>query len=289
MQFNHKSLRQRSDGHGFFDFGSDIAHPEFQRAKRRMRADVPPDFLAGIDTIETYQQIDEIFVGAPRFKLFGNTGARKTTEHGGTKRFQAGVAAHPEWRACRKRQQVRQEIAHHVHHIDGGLLVGHGHVYVHAENQQGTSKLLELFHDVLIAFAWGDDLIDPTGKRMGARGSYLQTRAFSCSYQFAACAVHFDAQLADIFADARTGFHDGLVHFVFDLIEDIRRGRGDQLHHVRAQLARHRIYDLKFFLDADGEAVSHGVALREPWGCLRSPGRQYHTPLSIKSAPRGIL
>src|SRR5437763_3342987 len=52
MEFDDDSLSERGDGNGFFDFCSDIAHAEFQRAERGMRANVPPDFLAAIDAIE---------------------------------------------------------------------------------------------------------------------------------------------------------------------------------------------------------------------------------------------
>jgi len=34
--------------------------------------------------------------------------------------------------------------------------------------------------------------------------------------------MHFDAQLANVFANFRAGFHDGLVHLVLDLLDDVR-------------------------------------------------------------------
>src|SRR5882762_1030762 len=52
---------------------------------------------------------------------------------------------------------------------------------------------------------------------------------------------------------------------------------------MRTQFAGRWINDLEFFLDADGEAVSHGVALRVRWShCgLRS---MYHTPPWLENA-----
>ena len=147
-------------------------------------------------------KIHEIFVGAPGLELFGYAGARETAEDGGAKRFQTGVAAHPERRAGREREQVREKIADHVHHVDGGLLVRHGHVNVHAENQKRAGELLQFLDDVFVAFAGRDDLVDPTGKRMGAGGGDLQASALGGGHKLAARAVHFDAQLADVFADA---------------------------------------------------------------------------------------
>src|SRR6267378_594584 len=105
---------------------------------------------------------------------------------------------------------------------------------------------------------------------MRACGGDLQAGALGGSNQFATGAMHFDAQLADVFTNFRAGLDDGLMHFVLDLFDDVRRSGGDELHHVRAELAGSGINDLKFFFYADGEAVSHGVALRDLklWGLL---------------------
>jgi len=70
--------------------------------------------------------------------------------------------------------------------------------------------------------------------------------------------MHFNAQLADALADARAGFHNGLMQLVFHLLGNIRGSCGNKLADVRTQLARRRVNDLELFLDADGEAVSHG-------------------------------
>ena len=98
----------------------------------------------------------------------------------------------------------------------------------------------------------------------------MQADALGGSNQFATCAMHLDAKFADVFANFRAGLDDGLMHFVLDLFDDVRRSGGDKLHHVRAELAGSGINNLKFFFYADGEAVSHGVALRdlELWGLL---------------------
>src|SRR4030095_10896176 len=69
--------------------------------------------------------------------------------------------------------------------------------------------------------------------------------------------MHFDAELAHIFADARTGLHNRLVHLAFYLLQDGGRNFIDDLHHVRTQITGCRVNDLEFFLDTDGEAVSH--------------------------------
>ena len=69
---------------------------------------------------------------------------------------------------------MRQEVAHHVHHVDRRLLVGHRDVDVHAEDQQRTRKLLQLFDDVFVALAGRDDLVDPAGEGMRSGGDDLE-------------------------------------------------------------------------------------------------------------------
>ena len=117
---------------------------------------------------------------------------------------------------------------------------------------------------------------------MGAGGGDLEPGAFRGGDQFAARAMHLDAQVGDAVADFRAGLDDRLVHLVLDLLDDVGRSGRDQLHDVRAQLACRRIDDLEFFFDADREAVSHGVALRSGLGLRGTRERRYHTPLTYK-------
>src|SRR4029077_9169652 len=169
-----------------------------------------------------------------------------------------------ERRAGGKREQVRKEVTHHVHHVDRGLFVGHGDVDVHAEDQKGTRELLQFLDDVLVALAGGDDLIDPTGERVRAGRGDLQAGSLGGGDQLATRAVHFDAQLADVFANLGAGFDDGLVHLVFDLLDDVWRSCRDELHYMGAELTGSGVDDLKFFFYTDSKTVSHGVALG-PW------------------------
>ena len=158
---------------------------------------------------------------------------------------------------------MRQKIARHVHQIDHGRTIRHRHVHVHAENQQRTRQLPHFFHDILVAFARRDDLIDPTGKWMGARGRDLQAAAFGRADQFAARAAHIDIEFAHVLANFRADFDDGLVHLRLHLLAKFGGGR-HQFGHVRTQLARGGIHNLKFFFDADGEPVIHGQAPSGP-------------------------
>src|SRR2546427_6595676 len=94
---------------------------------------------------------------------------------------------------------------------------------------------------------------------MRACGRHLEPGAFGGGDEFPARAVHFNAKLAHVFADARAGLNDGLMQLVFYLLRDVRRSRRDELANVRTQFARRGINDLELFLDADSEAVSHGL------------------------------
>src|SRR5208283_5289690 len=201
-------------------------------------------------------------VRAPRLKRFRHARPGKSPEHRRPERFQPRVAPHPEGRTRRKRQQMRQEIPHHVHHVDGCLLVRHGHVNVHPEDQQRPRQLPHLFHDVLVTLSRGNHLIDPAGKWVRSRRRYVQPRALGRGHKFSPCPVNLQPQFAHVLADLRPCLDDGLVHLAPDLVTQSPRRRGEQLHHVRAQLQRIRINNLEFFFDTDGEAVSHLLALR---------------------------
>ena len=69
---------------------------------------------------------------------------------------------------------------------------------------------------------------------MGSRRRHLQSRAFRGRYQFSARPVHLDAQLADVLANPRAGFHDGLVQFRLHLLGNVRRSLRDEIADVRA-------------------------------------------------------
>ena len=97
---------------------------------------------------------------------------------------------------------------------------------------------------------------------MRPRSGDLQACAFRRCYQLSPRAVHLDAQIADAVANPRARFHDGLVQLGLDLFRDVRRSLRDELADVRAQLACRGVNNLKFFFDADGEAVSHALAFR---------------------------
>ena len=119
---------------------------------------------------------------------------------------------------------MREEVPHGVHQVDSRLPVRHGHVNVHAENQQRARQLLQLLYDILVTLAWRNYLIDPARKRVGSRGGHLQSHAFGGGHQFTARPVHLDPQFRHILADLGAHLYDRLMQFVLHLLAD--RGRG---------------------------------------------------------------
>jgi len=131
-------------------------------------------------------------------------------------------------------------------------------VNVHAEDQKRARELLEFLDDVFVAFAGRDDLIDPRLKNgMSAGGSDLEAGAFGGGDEFTARAMHTRMRSSPTSSQILEPVStiDWCISCL-TLLDDVGRGGGDELQHVRTQLARRRINDLKFFFDADREAVS---------------------------------
>ena len=99
---------------------------------------------------------------------------------------------------------------------------------------------------------------------MRAGGGDAQTDALRGVGQVAPVPDDFAGELLDAGADLGADLDDRLVHLALDLIAERGRARREQLGDVRAQLPGGGIDDLEFFLDADGEGVSHSVPAAGP-------------------------
>ena len=160
-------------------------------------------FLASSMQCRSIEQLDVVLVLAPRAEVIGHAGAREAAEDRRAVRLQAGVAPHPERRAGRQREQVRQEVARLVHQVDRRRPSGHGDVDVQAEDQQRPRQLLQLLDDAVVADAGRENLILPVRKRMRAGGRDRQPDALGGAGQLAADAEDLVAQLGDVAADLR--------------------------------------------------------------------------------------
>ena len=131
--------------------------------------------------------------------------------------------------------------------------IRHRDVDVQAEDQQRPRELLQLFDDVLVALAGGDDLIHPARKRMRAGGGDAQADALGAVGEIAPDAEISLSSSSIVGADLGADLDDRLVHLALELIAEGRGARRQQLGNVRSQLPRVGVDDLEFFLDADGE------------------------------------
>ena len=191
--------------------------------------------------------------------MIGDAGAREPAKDGRPIRLQARIAPHPEGRAGGEREQVREEVARGVHEVDGRAAVGHRHVDVHAEDEQRACELLELFDDVLVPLAGGDDLIDPVREGVRAGRGHGEARAIGGCAELAAHPQHFALELQHVRANGRAQFDDGLMHFPLDLIAQRQGARGEQLAHVGTKRPGGGVDDLELFFDANGEPMRHAV------------------------------
>src|SRR2546426_7715076 len=125
-------------------------------------------------------------------------------------------------------------------------------------------RSLQLLHDVLVALAWRNHLLNPIGKGVRTGGGHLQSHPLCRCHQRAARAVQLLAQLRNVSADPRTHLDNRLVKLWLDLFAHVRRGGGNQFADVRTEFQSRRINNLKLFFNADGKAVTHSGA--RPWG-----------------------
>ena len=84
-----------------------------------------------------------------------------------------------------------------------------------------------------------------------------QSDAFGRVGEFAPVADDFGGEFFDVRRRFWCRLYDRLVHLAFDVFAERGGARREELGDVRTQLPGVGIDDLEFFLDADGEPVSH--------------------------------
>src|SRR5207253_5490062 len=128
-----------------------IADAELQRAKKRMRPDVPPNLLCVIDAIGLNQQVHEILELRPARISIRNIRARKLVEYLASVGFQASLHSLPEWRVGRKREQMRQKVARLIHDVNRSFAIFDADVHVKSKDEIGASDELQVFDNFQIA------------------------------------------------------------------------------------------------------------------------------------------
>src|SRR4029077_14640309 len=98
-----------------------------------------------------------------------------------------------------------QKIARLIHHVDGGFALGNADVHVQTEDEIRARELLHILNNFLITLAFGDELISPMRKRMGAARCDFQPAAVRESRKFASqiddVSAGIDNRLADFRAE----------------------------------------------------------------------------------------
>jgi hypothetical protein len=207
-------------------------------------------------------------------------------------RLQPGIPPHPERRARRECQQVRQKVPDLVHQVDHDRPIRQADVDVEAENQERPRELLQFLDDVVVTNAGRDDLIFPARKRMSARSGHGKTDPLGRIRQLPAIAEDLLAKLGHVAADLRAHFDDRLMHLALDLVSQHRCTRRQKLGDVRPQLSALRVDDLEFLLDAEGEAVHEGMILqstvfgRQSSITVHSPSPQSESAVPVGSPSR---
>ena len=259
VQLHHRGLDQRGERERFVGAHRDVADPHFDGREKRMRPDVPPDLLGVVDRVGLDQQVDEAFVVGPARERIGNVGARELVEHLAAVRLQPGIEADPEGRVGRKREQVRQKVAHLVHQVNGRFAVLDADVHVQAEDQVRARHQLHVLDDLQVALVGINVLHAPVGERVRRAGAEQQAVLAGELHHGAPQVEDVGARLLHVAAHAGADLDHRLVHLRLDALVQLALALGDNLGvDVRAEIEGVGIDGLIFLLDADGEGGLHG-------------------------------
>src|SRR5919198_225469 len=254
QQLGADRLDERGQADDLVDPGAGVADAELDRRVLPVGAQVPPDALAVVDGAGPDQQLHvvlEVVVGG---ELRRDAAAREARPDHAAVGLEAGAPVRPEGAGGRQRQQVRQEVARLVHHLDARLRVGDADVHVHAEDQQLADQVLHLLLEQLVALHLGDALVLPAGERVGAGRHQPEPLRLHQRGEAAAQAVHLGAGLVHARADAGADLHHRLQQLGLDVLAEPRPGGGQQLVDVRLQRAV-AVDDLELLFDPDGELL----------------------------------
>src|SRR5579883_1093153 len=117
---------------------------------------------------------------------------------------------------------MRQPGARLVHQADGELLVRDAYVDVEPENNLCTDGVLLLFHQLKIALALGDLLVQPGGDRMcpGAQQGHALLPGYLC--QKGALAIELSAHVGNSWTDRRDQLDRRLNQLGLDALSEQR-------------------------------------------------------------------
>src|ERR1700716_1638308 len=168
-----KDEELRADGLGeggqaerLLDTRRRIAHAELDCWKERVGSQVPPDLPAVVDRSGLDEELDEVLVFVVAREVRRGPGAREAAPDDLSVRLQPGVASEPERRRGGDREEMRQEVARLVHHLDATFAVRYSDMHVEAEDEELANDILQLVLEDLVALGLGLLLILPVRERV---------------------------------------------------------------------------------------------------------------------------
>ncbi len=161
-------LDQGGDRGGVAERRLGVHDPHLDRAEARLRAHVPPEEGRLRDRVAADQHVDRLDVLGVVGEGARDADPREGLEERRAGRGEAGVAALPEGRVDRERQQQRDVGAEAVGGVDRRFGVGHADVDVEAEGRLAPGQLAHRAVDELVALAGRDDDLLPDREGVGA-------------------------------------------------------------------------------------------------------------------------
>ena len=163
-----QALHQRGERRGVAHARLGVHDPDLDRPQPRLQPRVPPQERRLGDRVAADQHVDRLHVGLVAVERARRARARERLEDRDARRGQAAVAALPEGRVGRQRQQQRQLLAQAVERSHGGVLVGHRHVDVQREGRLAAGELAHRRVEELVAGARRDLGVLPARQRVRA-------------------------------------------------------------------------------------------------------------------------
>ena len=161
-------LDQGGDRGGVGELRLRVHDPHLDGAEARLRPHVPPEEGRLGHRVAADQHVDRLDVLGVVGEVAGDADPGEGLEERRPRRGEAGVAALPEGRVDRERQQQRDVGAEAVGGVDRRLGVGHADVDVEAEGRLAPGQLAHRAVDELVALAGRDDDLLPDREGVGA-------------------------------------------------------------------------------------------------------------------------
>ena len=138
-------MTQCGKGNDVVESGRHIEDTKLDGAKKRVRADIPPDFLAIVDAASINQCLHvliEIFPGDER--VWKPTAGKALPDHGAI-RLESSEPPRPKWRVRGESKQMWYPCTRLIHQLDGNLIIFNCDVDMQSIDQDGTSNILKFF------------------------------------------------------------------------------------------------------------------------------------------------